>query len=87
MDPLAVERILVSNGIDDIGGWLCVTDTDAVHEVVFGPQGIAATSQAEALIVDHSTIHPARTHEMASRLRAENKGRWADAPVSGSVDL
>ena len=65
--------------------FLCVTDTDAVHEVVFGTDGIATTSRAETLVIDHSTIHPARTREMAARLRAEHKGRWVDAPVSGGA--
>jgi 3-hydroxyisobutyrate dehydrogenase len=65
--------------------FLCVTDTDAVHQVVFGPNGVAATSRAETLIVDHSTIHPARTREMAAKLRAEHRGRWVDAPVSGGA--
>lgn len=63
--------------------FLCVTDTDAVHEIVFGPDGITTASRAETYVVDHSTIHPARTRDMATRLRTAKKGRWVDAPVSG----
>lgn len=65
--------------------FLCVTDADAVQEIVFGPDGIATASHAGTLVVDHSTIHPARTRDMASRLRVEKKGRWVDAPVSGGA--
>lgn len=65
--------------------FLCVTDADAVQEIVFGPDGIATASHAGTLVVDHSTIHPGRTRDMASRLRVEKKGRWVDAPVSGGA--
>jgi 3-hydroxyisobutyrate dehydrogenase len=63
--------------------FLCVTDTVDVEEVVFGPNGIATTSRAGTLIVDHSTTHPTRTREIAQKMRADGKGRWVDAPVSG----
>lgn len=59
--------------------FLCVTDTEAVREVVFGPAGIASGSGPRSLIVDHSIIHPERTREMAARLRAEGRGRWIGA--------
>lgn len=65
--------------------FLCVTDTDAVHQVVFGPNGVASTSLAQTLIVDHSTIHPERTREMAAKLSMQHRGRWVDAPVSGGA--
>jgi 3-hydroxyisobutyrate dehydrogenase-like beta-hydroxyacid dehydrogenase len=65
--------------------FLCVTDTDAVHEIVFGVDGIASASGGESLVVDHSTIHPGRTREMAARLRDAGRGRWIDAPVSGGA--
>jgi len=65
--------------------FLCVTDSDAVHECVFGPEGIATASRAESFIIDHSTIHPTRTRDMAERLHMEHKGRWVDAPVSGGA--
>lgn len=65
--------------------FLCVTSSDAVASIVFGPEGIATASGAGTCIVDHSTIHPARTREMAARLREEGRGRWVDAPVSGGA--
>jgi 3-hydroxyisobutyrate dehydrogenase len=65
--------------------FLCVTDSDAVEEIVFGPEGIATASGPTTYVVDHSTIHPARTRDMAARLREMRKGRWIDAPVSGGA--
>ncbi|HSV78142.1 MAG TPA: NAD(P)-dependent oxidoreductase [Ramlibacter sp.] len=65
--------------------FLCVTDADAVEEIVFGPEGVASTSNARTWLVDHSTIHPGRTRDMAARLRAQQRGRWVDAPVSGGA--
>lgn len=65
--------------------FLCVTDADAVHEIVFGPDGIASGSGADTFVVDHSTIHPGQTRDMAASLRAQKKGRWVDAPVSGGA--
>jgi 3-hydroxyisobutyrate dehydrogenase-like beta-hydroxyacid dehydrogenase len=65
---------------------LCVSDTDAVDEVVFGARGVAAGAANGALLVDHSSIHPLRTREMAERLAAETGMGWLDAPVSGGED-
>lgn len=65
---------------------LCVSDTDAVEEVVFGPDGIAAGAAPGKLLVDHSSIHPLRTRALAARLEEETGMGWVDAPVSGGED-
>lgn len=65
------------------GVFLCVTDTDAVEQIVFGADGIAAGNASGKVLVDHSTIHPERSRLMASRLRAEKGMAWVDAPVTG----
>lgn len=62
---------------------ICVTDTNAVEQVVFGPDGVAQAATPDKLLVDHSTIHPLRTREWAERLRTETGMGWLDAPVSG----
>jgi 3-hydroxyisobutyrate dehydrogenase-like beta-hydroxyacid dehydrogenase len=62
--------------------FLCVTDGDAVEQVVFGPSGVAEGLRAGSLVVDHSTIHPEATRQCAERVRARSAG-WVDAPVSG----
>lgn len=63
--------------------WLCVSDTDAVQEVVFGKDG-AESSLAEGMIIaDSSTISPAATLKFAERVRAKGVA-WVDAPMTGS---
>lgn len=64
---------------------LCVSDTKAVEEVVFGPQGVAEGLRPGSLLVDHSSIEPEATRRMAARLGSERKSGWIDAPVTGGV--
>jgi 3-hydroxyisobutyrate dehydrogenase-like beta-hydroxyacid dehydrogenase len=63
--------------------WLCVSDTDAVQDVIFGKDGVE-TSLAEGMIVaDSSTISPSATLKFADRVRAKGVA-WVDAPMTGS---
>lgn len=63
----------------------CLLDTDAVEQVVFGPNGIASGIQRGAVLVDFSSIRPDATRDFAARLRDETGAGWIDAPVSGGV--
>ncbi len=72
---------------------LCLSDGAAVEAVVFGEGGLlgphpAALKGTPGLkvrcIVDHSSIPPALTRELAERAAAAGVG-WVDAPVSGGV--
>lgn len=64
---------------------LCVTDTDAVEAVAFGPGGLADGAAPGLLVVDHSTVDPARTRAIAERARHDHAIAWLDAPVSGGA--
>lgn len=64
---------------------LCLADTDAVQDVVFGPEGLATQGRPGQLLVDFSSLEPQRTREMAAELEARCGMRWVDAPVSGGV--
>jgi 3-hydroxyisobutyrate dehydrogenase len=65
---------------------LCLTDTDAVEEVVFGEAGVASAAKlAGKVLVDHSSIRPDATREMASELKEMGSMLWLDAPVTGGV--
>lgn len=64
---------------------LCLTDTNAVRDVLFGESGIAPVMRASQLVIDLSSIAPDATLEMAQRLRAETGAGWIDAPVSGGL--
>lgn len=65
--------------------FLCITDTAAVEEVVFGDNGIAAGAGAGKILIDHSSIQPAATREMAQALHHKTGMHWLDAPVSGGA--
>ena len=62
---------------------LCVSNDDAVGQVVFGPNGIASAVSGARILVDHSSIHPMTTRDWARKLGAECGTSWIDAPVSG----
>lgn len=64
---------------------LCLTDTTAVEEVVFGHDGLVTVLGPQHLIVDLSSIAPDATQRMAQRLQAECGAHWLDAPVSGGT--
>lgn len=64
---------------------LCLADTAAVREVVFGPGGIVEGARAGQLLVDFSSLEPAATREMAAELERRTGMRWVDAPVSGGT--
>lgn len=66
---------------------LCLTNTAAVHEVVFGAHGIDAVLRVGQLVIDLSSIAPDATREMAERLASACGARWIDAPVSGGLPL
>ena len=62
---------------------MCVLHTQAVEQCVFGKDGVAETARAGRILIDHSTIDPARSRDFALRLRARTAMGWIDAPVSG----
>lgn len=62
---------------------VCLSDTGAVKEVVFGPSGIAEGAGRAKILVDMSTIDPKESRAFAERLHAETGMEWIDAPMSG----
>lgn len=64
---------------------LCLADTRAVREVVFGPGGLVESARPGQLLVDFSSSDPAQTREMAAELLARTGMHWVDAPVSGGT--
>jgi 3-hydroxyisobutyrate dehydrogenase-like beta-hydroxyacid dehydrogenase len=61
-----------------------VTNTAALEAVVEGEDGLLAGLGADQVYVDMSTVSPAKSRELAARVR-EHEARMLDAPVSGSV--
>jgi len=65
------------------GVFLCLTDERAVHDTVFGAQGVHRASGA--WLVDHSSIAPEAARRYAAQLQQISGRAWIDAPVSGGV--
>ncbi len=63
--------------------WMCVSDTNAVEGILFGPQGVDASLAEGMTIVDSSTISPSATRQFAERVAAKGV-RYVDAPMTGS---
>ena len=62
--------------------FICVPDTPDVEAVLLGGDGVIGGANSGAIVVDHSTISPAATREMAQKLRERNI-TLLDAPISG----
>lgn len=86
--PFAEQGVKVAGSIAELTAQcdvilFCVSNGEAVEQVVFGAGGIAEHGRAGQVVVDLSTIHPVHTQQMAQRLAAERGIAWVDAPVSG----
>jgi 3-hydroxyisobutyrate dehydrogenase len=55
----------------------------AVESALLGEGGAAAALKAPQIVVDFSTIPPAKAKALAEKLRAAGGAGWIDAPVSG----
>ena len=64
---------------------VCVSDTPDVEEVLFGENSVSAGIKSGALVVDHSTISPQKTVEMAKQLNTQGVA-YLDAPISGGSE-
>ena len=63
--------------------WLCVSDTNAVQDVVFGTDGVESILVEGMIIADSSTISPSATLKFAERVGTKGAA-WVDAPMTGS---
>jgi 3-hydroxyisobutyrate dehydrogenase len=64
---------------------ICVSDSRDVAELVLGDSGLLAALRPGHLIVDHSTISPSVTRDLAAEVEAKGAS-WLDAPVSGGAE-
>jgi 3-hydroxyisobutyrate dehydrogenase len=84
----AIAGAQVANTLEDLAAsvdiiMICVSDSPDVVAVVEG--GLLTGLRDGQLIVDHSTISPAVTRNLAQRVAAKGVG-WIDAPVSGGSE-
>lgn len=67
---------------------MCLMDAAAVRGTLFGEHGLASATRDSIrarCLVDHSSIRPDATREMAAQLAARSGIDWIDAPVSGGI--
>jgi 3-hydroxyisobutyrate dehydrogenase-like beta-hydroxyacid dehydrogenase len=63
--------------------WMCVSDTKAVENVLFGPGGVEEALAEGMIIADSSTISPSATLRFAGRVKTRGVD-YVDAPITGS---
>lgn len=63
--------------------WLCVSDTAAVENVLFGANGVEKSLTEGMIISDSSTISPTATRKFAERV-AQKGVQYVDSPMTGS---
>ncbi len=63
--------------------WICVADTRAVEQVLFGADGVEGSLRPGVIVVDSSTILPSASKQFAERVRARGAD-FVDAPITGS---
>lgn len=63
--------------------WMCVSDTAAVEQVLFGDGGVDSVLTDGMVIADSSTISPNATRRFAERVKAKGVD-YVDAPMTGS---
>src|SRR5215471_6309045 len=63
--------------------WLCVSDTSAVDQVLFGKHGAAQALEKGTVVADSSTISPSASVRFANTIQ-ERGGYFLDAPMTGS---
>jgi 3-hydroxyisobutyrate dehydrogenase-like beta-hydroxyacid dehydrogenase len=63
--------------------WMCVSDTAAVENVLFGANGVEQSLAEGMIIADSSTISPSATRKFAERV-ARKGVQYVDSPMTGS---
>lgn len=63
---------------------LCLPDTASVRDVLFGAGGLLTAGEWHGTVVDHSTLPPAASRQLAVELDARGIASL-DAPISGGV--
>ncbi len=63
--------------------WICISDTKAVEDVLFGSGSVANAVKPGAIIADSSTISPFASQRFAQQMKAKNV-EFVDVPVTGS---
>ena len=63
----------------------CLPDVPAVEQVFFGESGVLAATRPGQILVDHSTVGPSTSQQIAVQA-SERRVQFLDAPISGGVE-
>src|SRR5271155_19643 len=63
--------------------WICVSDTAAVEQTLFGADGVEPSLKKGMVVIDSSTISPTASRKFAERVRTRGAD-FLDAPITGS---
>lgn len=90
MDPFVKNGATAADSPRDVAQqcdiiMICVSDTADVQAVLHSDAGVLAGLGADNLVIDHSTISPSATIEMAEAVNAVG-AHWLDAPISGGSE-
>ena len=90
MEPLVAAGAKAGSSPADVAAQsdvilVCVSDTPDVEAVILGADGVIESAKAGSLVVDHSTISPTATKEIAAQLSAKGV-HMLDAPISGGSE-
>lgn len=90
MEPLVTAGAKAGSSPADVAAQsdvilVCVSDTPDVEAVILGADGVIESAKAGSLVVDHSTISPTATKEIAAQLSAKGV-HMLDAPISGGSE-
>ena len=65
--------------------FICVSDDEAVEDVIFGSYGAFKSLEQGSFIIDLSTISPSKSKNIAQRC-TKNNITYIDAPVTGGTE-
>jgi 3-hydroxyisobutyrate dehydrogenase len=90
MSELVAEGAIATESAADLAAQsdmiiTCVSDTPDVEEVILGENGVIHGARPGSLVIDMSTISPAVTRQIASRLKQRGV-HMLDAPISGGSE-
>ena len=89
MEPLVTAGAKAGSSPADVAAQsdvilVCVSDTPDVEAVILGADGVIESAKAGSLVVDHSTISPTATKEIAAQLSAKGV-HMLDAPIRAAA--
>ncbi len=90
VEAMASEGAVAASGPTEVVGssdivLTCLPDVPAVEQVFLGNEGLVAAVRPGQLLVDHSTVGPSTSQQIAAAI-SERGASFLDAPISGGTE-